>query len=49
MTEQSTPTDPGVEGTVAQPGGVSYLGIPARDVREASGVPGMATSHRNTG
>jgi predicted enzyme related to lactoylglutathione lyase len=24
--------DPGVESTIARPGGVSYLGIPARDV-----------------
>jgi predicted enzyme related to lactoylglutathione lyase len=31
MTERSTPADPGVEGTVARPGGISYLGIPARD------------------
>jgi predicted enzyme related to lactoylglutathione lyase len=36
MTEQSTPTDPGVEGTVARPGGVSYLRIPARDVVQSA-------------
>jgi predicted enzyme related to lactoylglutathione lyase len=33
MTSQS---DPGVEGTVARPGGVSYLRIPARDVRQSA-------------
>jgi predicted enzyme related to lactoylglutathione lyase len=40
MTDQSTQadpgTDPGVEGTVARPGGVSYLRIPARDVLESA-------------
>lgn len=36
MTEQSIPTDPGVEGTVARPGGVSYLRIPARDVVQSA-------------
>jgi predicted enzyme related to lactoylglutathione lyase len=36
MTGQSTPPDPGVEGTVARPGGVSYLRIPARDVAESA-------------
>lgn len=36
MTEQSTPPDPGVEGTVARPGGVSYLRIPSRDVAESA-------------
>jgi predicted enzyme related to lactoylglutathione lyase len=36
MTEQSTPADPGVEGTVARPGGVSYLRIPARDVAQSA-------------
>jgi len=51
MTEQSTPTDPGVEGTVARPGGVSYLGTPARGVRESDtgkhgsgGIPRPASS-----
>ena len=29
-------SDPGVEGTVARPGGVSYLRIPARDVPESA-------------
>ncbi|HEX4092742.1 MAG TPA: VOC family protein, partial [Trebonia sp.] len=28
--------DPGVEGTVARPGGVSYLRIPARDVQQSA-------------
>jgi predicted enzyme related to lactoylglutathione lyase len=32
MTDESSPAGPGVEGTVARPGGVSYLRIPARDV-----------------
>ena len=36
MTEQSTPADPGVEGTVARPGGVSYLRIPARDIAQSA-------------
>ena len=40
MTDQSTQadpgTDPGVEGTVARPGGVSYLRIPARDVSQSA-------------
>jgi len=36
MTDQSTPTDPGVEDTVARPGGVSYLRIPARDVAQSA-------------
>ena len=31
MTDRSTRSDPGVEGTVARPGGVSYLRIPASD------------------
>jgi uncharacterized protein len=31
MTERSAPADPGVEETVARPGGISYLGIPAHD------------------
>lgn len=35
MTEQSA-ADPGVEATVARPGGVSYLRIPARDVAESA-------------
>ena len=36
MTDQSSPGDPGVEGTVARPGGVSYLRIPARDVAQSA-------------
>jgi hypothetical protein len=36
MTEQSTPADPGVEGTVARPGGVSYLRIPSRDIAQSA-------------
>jgi uncharacterized protein len=36
MTEQSTPADPGVEGTVARPGGVSYLRIPAWDIVQSA-------------
>jgi predicted enzyme related to lactoylglutathione lyase len=36
MTDQSTPADAGVEGTVARPGGVSYLQIPSRDVAQSA-------------
>jgi uncharacterized protein len=36
MTEPSTPADPGVESSVARPGGVSYLRIPARDIAESA-------------
>jgi uncharacterized protein len=36
MTEHSAPADPGVEVTVARPGGVSYLGIPAQDVARSA-------------
>ena len=36
MTEQGEMADPGVEGSVARPGGVSYLAIPARDVRRSA-------------
>jgi hypothetical protein len=36
MTDRSAPADPGVEGTVARPGGISYLGIPARDAAESA-------------
>jgi uncharacterized protein len=36
MTEQNGPADPGVEGNVARPGGVSYLRIPARDVPQSA-------------
>ncbi len=36
MTDHSTPDDPGVEATVARPGGISYLGLPARDAAESA-------------
>lgn len=36
MTEQSSPAGTGVEGTVARPGGVSYLRIPARDLAQSA-------------
>ena len=36
MTGQSNPADPGVEGTVVRPGGVSYLRIPARDIGQSA-------------
>ena len=36
MTDHSAPADPGVEATVARPGGVSYLGMPARDAAESA-------------
>jgi predicted enzyme related to lactoylglutathione lyase len=36
MTDHSAPADPGVEATVARPGGVSYLGIPAQDVARSA-------------
>jgi predicted enzyme related to lactoylglutathione lyase len=36
MTEQRTPDDPGVEGTVARPGGVSYLRIPSLDIAQSA-------------
>jgi predicted enzyme related to lactoylglutathione lyase len=36
MTDQPSSTDPGVEGTVARPGGVSYLHIPAQDVTRSA-------------
>jgi uncharacterized protein len=32
MTEQEQAADPGVESSIARPGGVSYLAIPATDV-----------------
>lgn len=31
MADNSATEDPGVEATVARPGGISYLGMPARD------------------
>jgi uncharacterized protein len=36
MTDPNAPADPGVEVTVARPGGVSYLGIPAQDVARSA-------------
>ena len=36
MTEQDEAGDPGVEGSVARPGGVSYLAIPAQDVARSA-------------
>lgn len=36
MPEDSAPADPGVEATVARPGGISYLRMPARDVAESA-------------
>ena len=36
MTEQSPPAPAGVEGSVARPGGVSYLRIPARDIARSA-------------
>lgn len=36
MTERNDPAGTGVEGTVARPGGVSYLRIPARDIGQSA-------------
>jgi hypothetical protein len=36
MTERGEAADPGVEGSVTRVGGVSYLAIPARDVRRSA-------------
>jgi predicted enzyme related to lactoylglutathione lyase len=36
MTEHSTSADPGVEASVARPGGISYLALPARDIRASA-------------
>jgi predicted enzyme related to lactoylglutathione lyase len=36
MTDDSASADPGVEATVARPGGISYLGMPARDAAESA-------------
>jgi uncharacterized protein len=36
MTDHSAPDDPGVEATVARPGGISYLGLPALDAAESA-------------
>jgi len=35
MTQQSTPATSGVEASVARPGGVSYLRIPAYDLAQS--------------
>ena len=36
MTQHSTPANSGVEATVARPGGVSYLRIPAHDLAQSA-------------
>jgi predicted enzyme related to lactoylglutathione lyase len=36
MTDSGAPEEPGVEATVARPGGNSYLGIPARDAAKST-------------
>lgn len=36
MTDHSAAADPGVEATVARPGGISYLGMPARDAAQSA-------------
>jgi uncharacterized protein len=36
MTDQNESADAGVDAEVARPGGVSYLRIPARDVRQSA-------------
>jgi predicted enzyme related to lactoylglutathione lyase len=36
MNSPAQPADPGVEASVARPGGVSYLAIPARDISAAA-------------
>lgn len=36
MTDHSAPDDPGVEATVARPGGISYLGLPALDAAKSA-------------
>ena len=36
MTDQPSPAPAAVEGTVARPGGVSYLRIPARDIVQSA-------------
>ena len=36
MAEHSTSSDPGVEASVARPGGISYLALPARDIRASA-------------
>lgn len=37
MTEENASAGTGVEGSVARPGGVSYLRIPARDIEQSAG------------
>jgi uncharacterized protein len=36
MSDHSAAADPGVEATVARPGGISYLGMPARDAARSA-------------
>ena len=36
MTEQDRAADPGVESSIARPGGVSYLALPATDVARSA-------------
>jgi predicted enzyme related to lactoylglutathione lyase len=36
MTEHSTSADPGVEASVARPGGISYVALPAVNIRESA-------------
>jgi hypothetical protein len=36
VTDHSAPADPGVDATVARPGGISYLEMPARDAAESA-------------
>ncbi|HXZ71050.1 MAG TPA: VOC family protein [Streptosporangiaceae bacterium] len=36
MSNHSAAADPGVEATVARPGGISYLGMPARDAARSA-------------
>ena len=36
MTQHSTPANSGVEASVARPGGVSYLRIPAHDLAQSA-------------
>ena len=36
MTDHSAPDNPGVEATVARPGGISYLGLPALDAAKSA-------------
>lgn len=36
MSDHSAEADPGVEATVARPGGISYLAMPARDAAQSA-------------